>query len=222
MFHEQVLKDLASLRVRGRLFFSPGEFLARLVDNLKPSVRRLYRAGHDELAEGHYSAAAETLSKLLSLQPRHIMARALLAKAYEAMRMYAESTNEYDRISDYDYERYTRNLLLYDHIEMVRRADKSVYAEGVRMLRKAVRHMMRTGKRNVLVRIIAALKEPFTPAPGDVKHRAQEAASSLQAQLSHTQGDFLTEEERRKFAALPQITEQDLAAIDWDSLLDHL
>jgi len=222
MSHEQVLKDLRLLHDRGRFFVSPVEFFARFIENIKPSVRRLYRRGLRALEAGRYSSASKTLSRVLSIQPRHIMARAALAKAREAMGMFAESAREYDRVSNYDYERYTRNLLIYDHIEMVRRANMSVYAEGVRMLRKAVRHMMHTGKRNVLIRIIRALKDPFAVPDGAANRPCQAASTAANGQQNGTHGDFLSTEEQRKFAALPEITEEELASIDWDSLLNGL
>lgn len=196
----------------GRVFFPVLEPLFILRENLSTTVRRHFDQAIQHIENKNFAVAQLSLNQVLSLHPRHFLARVYRGRILlrqKQYRMASEDLVQANRISPF---RFTHYRLYREYLESV--------GEGTRV---GEGRLPAPGKDGSL---------GFTLLPGmpgseslDVPDRSASFEDSLDMEdgrLTAVQGLDLTLQERGKFDDMGPITTQESEDADWDHVLKKL
>ena len=208
------LSRLARFKVGG-LVFPMFEPMLRFIENKDPEVRRHFNQALCSLKEKKQAIALLNLNMVLSLNPKHFLARVFRGRIYIKEGQYRLASEDYleaNKISEYRFIHY------------------DLYREYFRSVNREFGEMGGNIS-NKLDPIFEALQfqqdNGFRDGKTDMIQEVQENSSMIEAGLE--EGDeisflelALSPDEKERFQVLGPITQQEVEEADWDQFMEDL
>ncbi|MBT6345549.1 MAG: hypothetical protein HOJ49_02300 [Nitrospina sp.] len=208
------LSRLARFKVGG-LVFPMFEPMLRFIENKDPEVRRHFNQALCSLKEKKQAIALLNLNMVLSLNPKHFLARVFRGRIYIKEGQYRLASEDYleaNKISEYRFIHY------------------DLYREYFRSVNREFGEMGGNIS-NKLDPIFEALQfqqdNGFRDGKTDMIQEVQENSSMTEAGLE--EGDeisfqelALSPDEKERFQVLGPITQQEVEEADWDQFMEDL
>ena len=208
------LISLAQFKL-GELIFPMFEPLLRFLENKDPEVRRHFIHALASLKKKKQAIALLNLNMVLSLNPKHFLARVFRGRIYIKEGQYRLASEDYleaNKISQYRFIHYD----LYR--EYFRSVNSEFGSEGGPLLEK-FDQMFET--------LQLQRDSSYRDGQTDMGTELQDNLSILEAGLK--EGDEITfqelalsPDEKERFQVLGPITQEEIEETDWDQLLDDL
>ncbi len=199
----------------GEFIFPMFEPLLRFFENKNPEVRRHFNQALCSLKEKKQAIALLNLNMVLSLNPRHFLARVFRGRIYIQEGQYRLASEDYleaNKISQYRFI----------HYDLYREYFKSVNNEFGGMGGSFIKNFDQ-----VFETLQLQQDSSFSDGKADMSQEAQENLSILEAGLK--EGDEITfqelalsPDEKERFQILGPISQQEIEETDWDQLSDDL
>lgn len=196
----------------GKLFFPILEPLFILRENLSTTVRRHFDQAIKHIENKNFAVAQLNLNMVLSLNPRHFLARVYRGRIYLRQKQYrlaSEDLLQANRISSF---RFTHYRLYREYLESI--GEGTQFGEG----RPPAHWMSRL--------------QGLNPAPDNNGHEGMEGVDSQpvfedsmdieEEQLMVLQDLDLTQNDREKFEGMGPIASHEVENADWDHVLKKL
>ena len=196
----------------GKFTFPIFEPLLRFFENKNPEVRQHFNQALSSLNKKKQAIALLNLNMVLSLNPKHFLARIFRGRIYVKEGQYRLASEDYleaNRISQYRFI----------HYDLHREYFQSVNSEFGKMgdnIQKSFYQVFDTLK--------FKQEKSSKDANTDMAQKVRENLSTLEASLQEEDGITLqmSPNEKEKFQALGPITQEELEESDWDKLVDDL
>lgn len=208
------LVSLAQFKL-GELIFPMFEPMLRFLENKDPEVRRHFIQALSSLKKKKQAIALLNLNMVLSLNPKHFLARIFRGRIYIKEGQYRLASEDYleaNKISQYRFIHYG----LYR--EYFRSVNSDFGREGEPIL-KNFDQVLET----------LQIQQDSGPIDGetDISKEVQDNLSMIEAGLKEedeiTYQEFaLNPDEKERFQVLGPITLEEIEETDWDQLLDDL
>ena len=208
------LISLAQFKL-GEFIFPMFEPMLRFLENKDPEVRRHFIHALSSLKKKKQAIALLNLNMVLSLNPKHFLARVFRGRIYIKEGQYRLASEDYleaNKISQYRFIHYD----LYR--EYFRSVNSEFGSEGGPLLEK-FDQMFET--------LQLQRDSSYRDGQTDMGTELQDNLSILEAGLK--EGDEITfqelalsPDEKERFQVLGPITQEEIEETDWDQLLDDL
>jgi tetratricopeptide (TPR) repeat protein len=197
----------------GELIFPMFEPMLRFLENKDPEVRRHFLQALSSLKKKKQAIALLNLNMVLSLNPKHFLARVFRGRIYIKEGQYRLASEDYleaNKISQYRFFHYD----LYR--EYFRSVNSEFGIEGGPVPKNFDRGALRLQQ-----------DSRFRDGKTDMSQEVQENLSIIEAGLQ--EGDeatfqklALSPDEKERFQVLGPITQEEIEETDWDQLMDDL
>ena len=208
------LISLAQFKL-GELIFPMFEPMLRFVENKDPEVRRHFTQALSSLKKKKQAIALLNLNMVLSLNPRHFLARVFRGRIYIKEGQYRLASEDYleaNKISQY-------RFIHYDLYREYFRSVNSEFGGAGGPILKNIDQMFET--------LQFQSDSGFKDGKTDMGKEVQENLSMIEAGLK--EGDEITfqelalsPDEKERFQVLGPITQEEIEETDWDQLSDDL
>ena len=193
----------------GKAIFYFIEFFVKLIENKNLEVRRHFNQALINLKKSKQAIALLNLNMVISLKPKHFLARVFRGRIYMREGHYRLASEDYleaNRISHYRFM----------HYDLYREYFKSVNNEFGSQSDLIVKNSNE---------IFDSLKLSSNSQhwESDRGRECEEKLSIIEADRSGSFQDFsLTAEETEKFQTLGPISQQEVEETDWDAFMEEL
>ena len=205
------LISLAQFKL-GELIFPMFEPLLRFLENKDPEVRRHFIHALASLKKKKQAIALLNLNMVLSLNPKHFLARVFRGRIYIKEGQYRLASEDYleaNKISQYRFIHY------------------DLYREYFRSVNKEF-----GGVGGTIIKNFDQVFETLQLQDGGPKDRKSDVAQEVQERLAMIEAGVkedvifqefvLSPEEVEKFTVMGPITQEEIEETDWDQLADDL
>ncbi len=200
----------------GELIFSVFEPVLRFVENKDPEVRRHFNQALCSLKERKQAIALLNLNMVLSLNPKHFLARVFRGRIYIKEGQYRLASEDYleaNKISEYRFVHY------------------DLYREYFRSVNRELGGVEESALPKSFDQIFETLQFQQDRSSNDGKietsQEVQENLSLIEAGLE--EGDEITfqelalsPDEKERFQILGPITQKEIEEADWDQFMEDL
>ena len=195
----------------GKLFFPILEPLFILRENLSTTVRRHFDQAIKHIENKNLAVAQLNLNMVLSLYPKHFLARVYRGRIYLRQRQYrlaSEDLLQANRISPF---RFTHYRLYREYLESI--GEGTQFGEG----RPPAYWMGRLKGLDQMPDI-----KGYDAMDALDPHLASEDSADIEEQLMVLQDPDLTQSDRDKFGDMGPIASHEVENADWDHILKKL
>jgi tetratricopeptide (TPR) repeat protein len=199
----------------GEFIFPMFEPMLRFIENKDPEVRRHFIQALSSLKKKKQAIALLNLNMVLSLNPKHFLARVFRGRIYIKEGQYRLASEDYleaNKISQYRFI----------HYDLYREYFKSVNSEFGEMGGLILKNFDQ-----VFETLQFQQDSNFRDGKTDLGKEVQENLSMIEAGLK--EGDEITfqelalsPDEKERFQVLGPITQKEIEETDWDQLSDDL
>jgi tetratricopeptide (TPR) repeat protein len=199
----------------GEFIFPMFEPMLRFLENKDPEVRRHFVQALSSLKKKKQAIALLNLNMVLSLNPKHFLARVFRGRIYIKEGQYRLASEDYleaNKISQY-------RFIHYDLYREYFRSVNSEFGGEGGPLRKNFDQVFET--------LQLQQDSSFRDGKADMSQEVQDNLSMIEAGLK--EGDEITlqelslsPDEKERFQVLGPITQEEIEETDWDQLLDDL
>lgn len=199
----------------GEFIFPMFEPMLRFIENKDPEVRRHFIQALSSLKKKKQAIALLNLNMVLSLKPRHFLARVFRGRIYIKEGQYRLASEDYleaNKISQYRFI----------HYDLYREYFKSVNSEFGEMGGLILKNFDQ-----VFETLQFQQDSSFRDGKTDLGQEVKENLSMIEAGLK--EGDEITfqelalsPDEKERFQVLGPITQKEIEETDWDQLSDDL
>ncbi len=196
----------------GRLFFPLWEPVNVFLENWKPEVRRHFDQAIRSLEKDNIAVALLNLNMVLSLKPRHFLARVYRGRIYLREFQYRLASEDFLQANKISPFRFTHYGLYREYLNSV--------TEGMGSLGSSMANRFRQSLQNP-----APAYDPFPDSDAHEIPEQVESQSDIDCYLEtlYSAEDMdLTAEEIFKFQNMGPITGEEMGKTDWDSVIRKL
>jgi tetratricopeptide (TPR) repeat protein len=197
----------------GELFFPVLEPIFRMRENRDPEVKKHFHQAIQNLSENRITVALLNLNMVLSMQPRHFLARVYRGKIYlndGRPRLASEDFLQSNRISPYRFAHYHLSSEYFASVK------KEFGEMGVSITKNfdQIFEVLRQTQGNP--KELSEVDEIQDPSEQFSEYDKHEFDMDL------ADSGILDEAENQKFQEMGPITEQEVSSTDWDKLIEKL
>ncbi len=195
----------------GKVFFPVLEPLFILRENLSGTVRRHFDQAIKHIENKNLAVAQLNLNMVLSLYPKHFLARVYRGRIYLRQKQYrlaSEDLLQANRISPFRFKHYR---LYREYLESI--GEGTQFGEGRP-------HSYWSGRLKELDQLTDA--KGYDPLDALEAHSSSEDSADLEEQLLVLQDPDLTPSDRDKFGGMGPIASHEVENADWDHVLKKL
>ncbi len=208
------LMGLAQLKL-GEIIFPMFEPMLRFVENKDPEVRRHFNQALCSLKEKKQAIALLNLNMVLSLNPKHFLARVFRGRIYIKEGQYRLASEDYleaNKISQYRFIHYDLYREYFRSVNSEFGGGGSVAPNNFDQIFEALKFQQDSSSRDGNTDPSQEVKENFSLIEAGLEEGDEITFQEL----------ALSPDEKQRFHALGPITQQEVEEADWDQLMEDL